>query len=271
MRYAQESKGEVMKKAYKLTDSKGFTQRRRAGETLWKVGTTVVPTGSGNGPCGPGVLHAYISPEVAVLGNPIHAEIQDPRLFRVEAEHWTTDGLKRWTTKPVNVLEELPIPVLTVGERVAWVICLIPSIVTRDWAVSWLSGADRSWNAATRTAEEAEAAARASLRAWPSKSKEHTAIVEAEKAALWAAAAAARAAMWAAPLRTAPLWETASVAAAAALAASLAASASIATGLVTSTAAETRLDQMLLRARAILAGTYPADQYDAKLDFTLSL
>src|SRR3990167_154366 len=122
--------------AYKLTDSDGYTRRDKTGETLWTVGDTVYPTGVGTTQCGPGVLHAYIAPEVAVLANPVHANIATPRCFRVEiagAGRWETDGLKRWTSAPVRVLDEVELPVVSTEECIAWVIILSPHASTREW------------------------------------------------------------------------------------------------------------------------------------------
>ena len=135
--------------AYKLTDRDGYTRRDKTGETLWAVGETVLPIGNGSTPCGPGVLHGYISPEVAALANPTHAEIINPRCFRVEASgSWETDGLKRWTSGPVRVVEEISLPALTPEEQAAWAIALAPHACTRAWAIRWLSGEDRTEAAA---------------------------------------------------------------------------------------------------------------------------
>lgn len=215
--------------AYKLTDRDGYTRRGQTGETLWGVGDTVRPTGQGSKECGPGVLHGYISPEVAVLGNPAHANIGNPRLFEIEADApWQTDGLKRWTTGACIVVRELPLPTLTTEELVAWVICLASHASTREWAVGWLSGVDRS--------EAAALAAR----------YERAAECEASRAALEAAWAASRAAAL-----------SESYARAAARTAEARASEADSRA-----SYEHRLMPALERAREILAGTLPADKYD---------
>mgnify|MGYP001604888074 CR=1 FL=1 len=137
--------------AYKLTNTGGYTQQGKVSETYWSVGETVRPQGTGTGPCGPGVLHLYASPEEAVLYDLIHGrytQMPGVRCFHVEAEIAGDDGLKQWTTEPVIVVEEMPLPEITTTERVAWAICLAPHPSTRDWAVAWLAGTDRSWAAA---------------------------------------------------------------------------------------------------------------------------
>ena len=168
--------------AYKLTDKDGYTRRGKTGETLWSVGAVVEPTGSGTDPCGPGVLHAYVSPEVAVFADPVHGKYtaaDRARLWKIRARgEWRTDGLKRWTREPVDVLEEVALPSITTEERIAFAICVAPHESTREWAVRWLDGSDRSVSAVARAAEAAGAAAAAEAAAW--------------------AAAAARATAWAA-------------------------------------------------------------------------
>ena len=153
-------------KGYKLTDAAGFTRRGKDGETAWSVGATVAPAGKGSEPCGPGVLHFYGSPEEAMLYDPIHGDYTpNARLFEIEVGVAETDGLKWWTAAPVKVLDEVKLPNITTEKRVAWAICLAPHPSTRDWAIGWLSGRDRSadaaWAAARAAAWVAEAAAAA--------------------------------------------------------------------------------------------------------------
>lgn len=138
--------------AYKLTDQDRYTRRGLRGETLWTVGGVVAPTGQAYYddrwseptpfPCNTGVLHAYIAPEVAVLMDPIHAEYgPTARLFRIETVNggkWHTDGLKRWTDSKVRVLEELPLPIFSNEETVAWAISMgLESRVERSSSPSW--------------------------------------------------------------------------------------------------------------------------------------
>ena len=86
------SKGEML---YKLTDRDGYTRRGRDGETLWEIG--VERTASGEGElCGPGWIHAYTDPLLAVLLNPIHAEITEPRMFECRGVVGETDHGPRW-------------------------------------------------------------------------------------------------------------------------------------------------------------------------------
>ncbi len=224
--------------AYKLVDQDGYTRRGASGETLWlPVGTRVAPTGVGSAPCGPGVLHGYIEPEVAVLANPIHARIIVPRLLRIESgAPWQTDGLKRWTTHACNVVVELPLPTLTTTELVAWVICISPHATTREWAARWLSGEDRSYAAAACAAEAAKAAA------WAAAAARAAADVRVKaEAAADAVAMAAKAAAWAAAKAEAAAAEAAEV--------------------EKRSEFEFLLLPTLRHARAILAGEIPAERY----------
>src|SRR5271157_3216124 len=169
---------------YKLTNRDMTTH----GGFRWELGKQATAPGEGE-LCGPGWLHCYSDPLLAVLLNPIHAGIRNPRLFRAEASGKSKHdhGLKSGYTK-MTLIEEIPMPDITTEQRVRFaILCTMkiyhdPAYVS--WAEEWLSGKDRSETAAQaaeKAAEIAEAeAARASC------------------AALWAAAQAARAAAWAA-------------------------------------------------------------------------
>jgi len=81
---------------YKLTDQKMQTP----GGYQWEHGVTRETDGSGD-LCGSGWLHYYHDPLLAVLLNPIHADIEDPILWEAEAEglHRDDKGLKGGCTK----------------------------------------------------------------------------------------------------------------------------------------------------------------------------
>ena len=80
---------------YKLVDKDGYTQRGEAGETYWLDGTKKVAIGTGKELCTKDVIHYYDDPLLAVLFNPIHANITSPRLIEIEIDKVTNhDGLK---------------------------------------------------------------------------------------------------------------------------------------------------------------------------------
>ena len=76
-----------MIKLYKLTDRDGQTRNG----TQWGPGMSHSGTGKGE-LCGPGWIHAYEHPLIAVLLNPIHAIFQNPRLWEAEGEVGLRDG-----------------------------------------------------------------------------------------------------------------------------------------------------------------------------------
>ena len=194
---------------YKLVDENGYTRWGNIGETLWKVGETVHPTGDGDEECGPGVLHYYATDLLAVLLNPIHASIDNPRLFTIShgGPHYT-DGLKCWTTSPCVVLAELELLELSTEQLVHWtILCAQTSSQSAEWerwAKEWLLNRDRSEAAAGAAAEGA-----ASVAAWVAALSAEAAEEEAARAAweAWAVedaawVAAARIAAEAAALST---------------------------------------------------------------------
>lgn len=150
---------------YKLTDQKMQTRNG----FQWKLGRTETASGEGD-LCGPGWLHAYTHPLLAVLLNSIHADIENPRLFECKGEIGKEDhGLKVGCTS-VTPLQEIPLPEITTAQRVRFgILCALevyqdPRFVA--WANKWLSGEDRSVAAqATAWAATAEAAATATTAA----------------------------------------------------------------------------------------------------------
>jgi hypothetical protein len=124
---------------------------------------------------------------------------------------------------------------------VAFAICVAPLESTMEWAIKWLTGEDRSYSsvwAATATAAPHVRARAAWAAAWAAAWEATAAAAEgrafAEAAAAKAARKAARAAMEAARAREGDEERF-----------------------------EARLPKILDRAEAILAGKYPAEEYDA--------
>src|SRR3990172_238775 len=146
---------------------------------------------SGEGPlCGPGWLHFYSHPLLAVLLNPIHASIHIPKLWEAEVggEKLEGLGLKVGYTK-ARLIRELPLPKITLTQRIEFGIrCALDVYHKQDfmaWAAAWLCGKDGS-DAASDAA--ARAAARASIAAYAASDGDAV-------AAAYAAYAAARAAL----------------------------------------------------------------------------
>jgi len=148
---------------YKLTDQKMQTH----GGCQWEPGVPRETDGSGS-LCGPGWLHYYHDPLLAVLLNPIHADIADPVLWEAEAEglHKDDCGLKGGCTR-LTLIRQVDLPQITTEQHVRFGI-LCAKAVCNDrawsaWADRWLDGSDRSQAAAwaARAAWAAWAAARA--------------------------------------------------------------------------------------------------------------
>lgn len=145
---------------YKLTDE----NLRTHGNTQWVLGEWRETSGEGD-LCGAGWLHAYRHPLLAVLMNPVHAKISEPKLFRCE---WTGEvksdhGLKIGVTR-LRLVEQIALPAITTNERVRFgVLCAMRAYNEEGWlrwARGWLDCSDRSANAAwAAEAAEAEAAA----------------------------------------------------------------------------------------------------------------
>ena len=180
---------------YKLTDMNMKTY----GEYPWVLGKWNRTSGKGD-LCGPGWLHAYTSPVLAELLDPIHANFREYRLFRGEASGQVIrdSGLKVGYTN-MRITEELPRLHITPENRIRFGIACACRVYTsaeyRAWAGRWVSGADRTEAAAAAAEVAAEAAGvAAEVAAWAAGV---AAEVAAAEAAAWATAAAVRAA-WAA-------------------------------------------------------------------------
>jgi hypothetical protein len=187
-----------MIKLYKLTDGDGQTW----GGTQWGPGISHSGTGEGE-LCGPGWIHAYEHPLIAVLLNPIHANFQNPRLWEAEGEVGLRDGQIKCGCATLTTIREIPLPEITTEMRVRFAILCAKEVCTclswNAWADKWLSGEDRSWASADAAAWAARAsAARASAAraaAWASEAASEAAWTAAEAEA-WASEASAAAA-WA--------------------------------------------------------------------------
>jgi len=182
---------------YKLTDGNDQT----FGGCQWGEGVTVTTSGTGE-MCGTGFTHWYTHPLLAVLLNPIHANIDltTAHLWEGEGEVVKTDhGLKVGCTT-ATTLRRVALPQVTTEQRVRFgILCAMEVYADPDWhrwANDWLAGKDRS----ARAARSAWVwAASASDAAWAAAWAAATWAASASDAA-WAAAwaAAANAAEWAA-------------------------------------------------------------------------
>jgi hypothetical protein len=128
---------------------------------------THAPAKFTNNPCSDGVIHSYISPEVAAFCNPIHGNYDNPRFWDAEGDVTGCDGLKTWGPS-LTTITEIPAVEITTEHRVE--IAIRIALMTRrepgfiSWAEKWLSGEDRTagsaYAAARSVAESAAYAAR---------------------------------------------------------------------------------------------------------------
>lgn len=183
-------------KLYKLTDGDGKTRNN----TQWGPGVSHSGTREG-GLCGPGWIHAYEHPLIAVLLNPIHADFKSPRLWEAEGEIAIRDGQLKCGCATLTTILEITLPEITAEMRARFAILCVKDVCAcsawNAWADKWLSGEDRS-------AEAAASAARAAYRSAASAASAayraaYDAAAWAAEAA-WAAAEAANRASWTAAL-----------------------------------------------------------------------
>ena len=180
-----------MKKLYKLTDSCGKTWNN----TLWGPGVSHSGTGEGE-LCGPGWIHAYEHPLLAALLNPIHGDFENPRLWEAEGAVILRDGQLKCGCKTLTTIREIPLPAITTEMRVRFAVLCAKEVYAENlawnaWADKWLSGEDR-----TQEAARAARAARAGVM-WPVMAAAEAAAREAARAA----EAGARVMFWAADAR----------------------------------------------------------------------
>jgi hypothetical protein len=206
---------------YKLTDQNLRTYMG----FQWVVGEWVDASGElDQSLCSDGWIHFYDDPLLAVFFNPIHANIDKPRLWEIETDGDTKVDATKGGARRARLLTELPLSLISLSQRVEIAIrCVLtlhsePNFVI--WAENWLNGTNRTKAAAAKAAAAwtwAEAAAWSAACSAEAEAA-WSATRAAQEAAMWAAkAATAEAAMWAAKAATAEavMWAAKAVAKAA--------------------------------------------------------
>lgn len=157
----------------------------------------VTERASGTGPlCSGGHLHAYLSPELAVLLNPIHGNYAEPYLlWRARGTISARDHELKVGCSALTLLRQVPIPVATTEQRVMFALWCVLAVTCNpawiDWAEGWLAGEDRSARSAKAAEAAAAEAAEAAEAAWAAAEAAEAAASAAAWAAAWAAAEAA--------------------------------------------------------------------------------
>ena len=174
----------------KLTDTNGQTH----GGCQWGEGVRNTATGEGIELCSDGVIHYYADPLLAVFANPRHGDYDPATMilweFTPDSEV-NGDALKKGCKAGMTV-KQIPLPEITTEQRVEIGIRAAKAVYKdqkwNEWADAWLSGEDR-----TRDAAEAATEATAEAAAWAARAAAGDAAEDAAHAA-WAAAHAAAAA-----------------------------------------------------------------------------
>lgn len=143
-----------MKVIYKLTDEKVQTK----GRTQWGEGVTHrAKGGHTENLCTDGWIHAYESPLLAVLLNPMHANFNPARLWEAEGEIGAREGQLKVGCRWLTTVKEIPLPVITGEQKRRFaILCALEVYHGKyfvDWANEWLSGRDRSVRAAATIRE----------------------------------------------------------------------------------------------------------------------
>jgi hypothetical protein len=167
---------------YKLTDENLTTQNN----TQWVLGEWKETNGAKQELCNSSWLHAYEDIYVAAFMYPVHVSYSNPRCFRAEGDgKFLSDGTKCGVTR-LRLVEEISLPTITTEQRVKFAILCALEVYHEapfvTWANNWLSGKDRSENAA-------RVAARAA--AWAAAWAAYNAANAADANAAWAASNAA--------------------------------------------------------------------------------
>jgi len=147
-----------MKIAYKLTDS----GMRTYYEFQWELGKWYETTGEGD-LCFSGWFHFYSDPLVGLFLNPVHAGIENPRLFRAEVEgNFIDDHGAKCGYSRARLIEELLVPQISSVQRVRFAILCAKEVYKEKewnkWADNWLSGKDRTEESAAGAAYTVEGA-----------------------------------------------------------------------------------------------------------------
>ena len=102
--------------------------------------------------CSDSWFHCYNNPLLAVMFNPIHAKIKNPRLFRVSVKgKGLSDNGTKFGFPYMKLVEEIPLPEITPVQRIAFAILCTKETCKNEkwnkWADNWLSGSYRNINA----------------------------------------------------------------------------------------------------------------------------
>lgn len=133
-------------KAYKLTRQ----DCRSANNTLWGENITheIAETKKDANLCTDSWLHFYVDPLLAMLFNPIHANIEEPFLWEAKAEGKILHEPLKSGCKKLTTIKQIPIPEISITQRVAFAILCAKKVYGNPdfvaWADNWLNGKNRT-------------------------------------------------------------------------------------------------------------------------------
>lgn len=143
---------------FKLTDQNDQTWN----STQWGEGVTHTVSGQGR-LCGPGYIHAYTDPLIAVLLNPIHAAIRTPHLWEGEGKVSCDDRGLKVGCRTFTTLRRIPLPTFTTEQLVWLSVSCAPELYREPgfvrWARCWLEGTGRSAEGAMNAMVQASSTA----------------------------------------------------------------------------------------------------------------
>lgn len=134
---------------YVLTGQNNKTKKNTSLDKDLICGKGVTHKRSGKGHLyGPGWIHSYTHPLMAVLFNHITCRIDNPILWESEGSGMTkNDNIKMGFTE-LKIVKKIELPLITPTQLVAFaILCgmkVEKSKVWRSWARKWLNGKDRS-------------------------------------------------------------------------------------------------------------------------------
>ena len=127
----------------------------------WKLGEWQEAQGSSEKDlCTNSWLHCYDSPLLAILHNPRHADIKNPRLWEVEvAGDFKNDKGLKCGYRKMRLVKEIKVPKITTEQRVKYAILCTKQVYAEKewntWADNWLSNVNRTAADAARVATHA--------------------------------------------------------------------------------------------------------------------
>lgn len=124
---------------YKLTDINGQTRNN----TQWGEGITNCAKYGKGELCSEYYVHAYTHPLLAVFFNPIHAQIENPRLWEAKGRIVKRNHGREMGCKSLTTICEIPCPTITPEQHMRFGMLGALKVCTNSvfiaWAKKWLN------------------------------------------------------------------------------------------------------------------------------------